>query len=148
MAPGGPGADGDVRAGRRPHGLRVVPAMTAEMGAALREMRKRNGMTLRDVAQGTGVHFTYLSKCENGAEEPGAKLITRLGSLYNEDMSHVGTLSGRSSTRLRAENTRLRELIREINAFAKAHHADQDPPVWLHGLIVDIPDMIEQAGLP
>jgi hypothetical protein len=41
-----------------------------------------------------------------------------------------------------------RDALREIGRFAKAHHGDEDPNVWLHALVVDIQDMVERATRP
>lgn len=39
----------------------------------------------------------------------------------------------------------LRKSLCEVKAFAEGHHADEESHVWLHGLTVDIPAMIESA---
>ncbi|MCA9037382.1 MAG: hypothetical protein KDA91_19735 [Planctomycetaceae bacterium] len=39
----------------------------------------------------------------------------------------------------------LRSAMQDIRAFAAAHHADQAGHVWLHGLTVDIPAMVDDA---
>lgn len=39
----------------------------------------------------------------------------------------------------------LRTALQEIKAFALAHHQDQRGHVFLHGLTVDIPAMIDDA---
>lgn len=50
----------------------------------LREMRKKNKLTLQQVQDKTGIHISYLSKLEIGkAKKPPYKLIERLKKLYS-----------------------------------------------------------------
>jgi hypothetical protein len=39
----------------------------------------------------------------------------------------------------------LENALRGISEFAQAHHARQEPHLWLHALVVDIPDHVETA---
>ena len=65
---------------------RVAEGLTVEaLAAALRDARKRSGMTLRDASRFVEVHFSYLSKVENGHERPGDYLVMRLCNLYGTD---------------------------------------------------------------
>ena len=52
--------------------------MTAEaFGEYLRGLRKRAGLSQRDLAQRAGIDFTYLSKIENGRVDPPAEETMR-----------------------------------------------------------------------
>lgn len=51
---------------------------TAELGDAVRRRREEKGLSLRDVAQETGVSASTLSRIENGAGKPDADNIARL----------------------------------------------------------------------
>ena len=42
------------------------------------------------------------------------------------------------------ENRRLRQALNDVKTYAAGHHADEESCVWLHGLTIDIPTMIEQ----
>ena len=46
---------------------------------------------------------------------------------------------------LRAENERLREALTYVGEFARAHHHQQPAHVHLHGLTIDIPEVVERA---
>ena len=62
-------------------------------GAKLRELRQEKGMTLRELAEATGVDFTYLSKIENDRLDylPGAETIRDLaGALKVDAMDLLG----------------------------------------------------------
>lgn|SRR3989338_555750 len=46
------------------------------LGANIRRLRKENRLTLEQLDQLTGLHYTYLAKIERGSKEPS------LGALY------------------------------------------------------------------
>ncbi len=53
--------------------------MTAEaFGEYLRGLRKRAGLSQRELAQRAGIDFTYLSKIENGRVDPPAEETMRV----------------------------------------------------------------------
>lgn len=57
------------------------------IGTAIRQHRKHQGLTLREVAERAGVDFTYLSKIENEKPgfEPGADTIRALATALDVD---------------------------------------------------------------
>jgi len=50
------------------------------LGVAVREVRKTQGLTQKQVADRAGVHVTYLSDIERGARNPSWKAIAALAS--------------------------------------------------------------------
>lgn len=58
-----------------------------DFGGKLRELRRKNGLTLRTLAKRVGVDFTYLSKIENGKSGflPGAETIRALAGVLETD---------------------------------------------------------------
>jgi transcriptional regulator with XRE-family HTH domain len=58
----------------------------------LRALRVSHGMTLRDVQDKTGVHFSYLSRLERGqAPVPRYSVVAKLADLYGvstEELMH------------------------------------------------------------
>jgi len=66
---------------------------TEELGGAIRRRRQELGLSLRDVADKTGVSASTLSRIENGTGKPDADNIARLTSWLNMPMERV--LSGR-----------------------------------------------------
>jgi transcriptional regulator with XRE-family HTH domain len=61
--------------------------MPAGFGAKVRELRQKNGLTLRALAEAAGVDFTYLSKIENERVEysPGVDTIRDLARALGVD---------------------------------------------------------------
>lgn len=68
---------------------------TIELGRAIKRKREESGMSLRDVADKTGVSASTLSRIENGTGKPDADNIARLTAWLNMPMERV--MSGRAS---------------------------------------------------
>src|SRR5256885_271829 len=66
---------------------------TAELGNAVRRRREQQGLSLRDVADKTGVSASTLSRIENGTGKPDADNIARLTAWLDVPMERI--LSGR-----------------------------------------------------
>jgi transcriptional regulator with XRE-family HTH domain len=89
-------------------------------GTQLRELRKKAGLTLRELAEKVNVNFTYLSKIENGAlPPPSEKVIRHLAEVLDYDKDELLALAGiipsdiaeilkdrKARERLRAEQAR------------------------------------------
>ena len=60
--------------------------MTKQFGGRLRELRKRAGMTQRELADKVNVSFTYISKIEKGvATHPSKSVVLKLAEVLNVD---------------------------------------------------------------
>src|SRR5436189_4451506 len=66
---------------------------TSELGNAVRRRREERGLSLRDVADVTGVSASTLSRIENGTGKPDADNIARLTSWLDVPMERI--LGGR-----------------------------------------------------
>src|SRR5215475_2641827 len=62
---------------------------TEELGSAVRRRREQQNLSLRDVADQTGVSASTLSRIENGTGKPDADNIARLTSWLNMPMERV-----------------------------------------------------------
>ena len=62
---------------------------TSELGNAVRRRREEQGLSLRDVADKTGVSASTLSRIENGTGKPDADNIARLASWLNMPIERV-----------------------------------------------------------
>ena len=62
---------------------------TIELGRAIRRRREELNMSLRDVADETGVSASTLSRIENGTGKPDADNIARLTTWLNVPMERV-----------------------------------------------------------
>src|SRR5713101_7258376 len=62
---------------------------TAELGDAVRRRREQQGLSLRDVADKTGVSASTLSRIENGTGKPDADNIARLASWLDMPIERV-----------------------------------------------------------
>ena len=59
--------------------------MSPHVGAMIRETRQARGITLRQLASQVGIHFTHLSKIENGKDQIGRKSLTRIAEELGVD---------------------------------------------------------------
>ncbi|HKC63632.1 MAG TPA: helix-turn-helix transcriptional regulator [Pyrinomonadaceae bacterium] len=66
---------------------------TVELGRAIRRKREEAGLSLRDVADETGVSASTLSRIENGTGKPDADNIARLTAWLNVPVERI--MSGR-----------------------------------------------------
>src|ERR671917_570955 len=80
---------------RRPKMAEKSLVNTVELGRAIRRKREEQGLSLRDVADETGVSASTLSRIENGTGKPDADNIARLTAWLNVPMERI--MSGRSS---------------------------------------------------
>src|SRR6185503_6399343 len=62
---------------------------TAELGSAIRRRREQQGLSLRDVADVTGVSASTLSRIENGTGKPDADNIARLAGWLDMPIERV-----------------------------------------------------------
>ncbi len=62
---------------------------TTELGGAVRRRREQQGLSLRDVADLTGVSASTLSRIENGTGKPDADNIARLASWLDMPIERV-----------------------------------------------------------
>jgi transcriptional regulator with XRE-family HTH domain len=62
---------------------------TSELGDAVRRRREQQGMSLRDVADETGVSASTLSRIENGTGKPDADNIARLAAWLDMPIERV-----------------------------------------------------------
>ena len=62
---------------------------TGELGRAIRRKREDLGLSLRDVADETGVSASTLSRIENGTGKPDADNIARLTAWLNVPMERI-----------------------------------------------------------
>ncbi len=62
---------------------------TSELGDSMRRRREQQGMSLRDVAEETGVSASTLSRIENGTGKPDADNIARLAAWLDMPIERV-----------------------------------------------------------
>jgi len=71
---------------------------TSELGGAVRRRREQQSLSLRDVADLTGVSASTLSRIENGTGKPDADNIARLASWLDMPIERVMHHGHRSPT--------------------------------------------------
>lgn len=53
-----------------------------QLGAKVRALRKQRGLTLREVADVVGVHYTHIQKIEAGRKRPSSDMILKFAQLF------------------------------------------------------------------
>jgi transcriptional regulator with XRE-family HTH domain len=87
-----------------------------KFGTKLRELRKKAGLSLRDLASDVNVDYSYLSKIENGVlPPPSEKVILQLAESLKADKDDLLTLAGRIPPDI-AEILQNRETIKHLRA--------------------------------
>jgi transcriptional regulator with XRE-family HTH domain len=72
----------------------IAPTTTA-LGLAVRELRKRNGLSQEELALASGLHPTYLSGIERGLRNPTWRSLGRICEALKVPMSELAALSER-----------------------------------------------------
>ena len=92
---------------------------TMEFGQHLRELRKQNNLSQRDLATQIGIDFTYLSKIEGGRLDPPSEtIIRRIARVLHADEDELINLAGKVPKELKAvleESPQAVELLRVLS---------------------------------
>lgn len=82
----------------------------------VKELRKRHGYTQEDVSLKLGVHFTYISKIENGKLPfvPSRGLINNLEQLFDTEPGELMRLAGMYDARYLQMLMQSRPLINDL----------------------------------
>ncbi len=60
-----------------------------DLGRRLRELRRNRALSLYQVADRLGVHFSTIGKYERGVRQPGVAVLRRLAGLYEVDLAEL-----------------------------------------------------------
>lgn len=71
------------------------PTNSAQLGAAIRILRKSRGMTIEGLAGDAGIHWTHLSRIENGRRRPTWEVVVALAAALEVDMGELASLAAR-----------------------------------------------------
>jgi transcriptional regulator with XRE-family HTH domain len=94
----------------------IIMESNQKFGARLRELRKKAGLSLRELAAIVNIDFTYLSKIENGVlPPPSEKVILHLAESLGADKDDLLMLAGRIPPDI-AEILKNRETIKRLRA--------------------------------
>jgi transcriptional regulator with XRE-family HTH domain len=79
---------------------RPSPIDPAQVGDIIKRMRKQHGLSLRDVAQASGLSTSFLSSVERGESDIAVGRLARVAECFDHD---VGSLLGYSSRKARPQ---------------------------------------------
>jgi transcriptional regulator with XRE-family HTH domain len=93
-------------------------------GEKVRAARKAKALDLRTLAEKVGVHFTYLSKVENGrldfGDAPGEQLIRRLAETLDLDTDELLLLARKIPEAIRQRVLERPDAFRQLAALDDA----------------------------
>ncbi|MEY4188018.1 MAG: hypothetical protein RIT02_3052 [Planctomycetota bacterium] len=69
--------------------------MRGGIGAVIRQLRQSRGLTLRQLAVQLEIHFSHLSKIENGRDQPGRAVLNRVAQVLQVDLDVLLGEAGR-----------------------------------------------------
>lgn len=67
----------------------LVNAVLNSVGTRLRDLRRRQGATLAEVAAETGISTSTLSRLESGTRKPNLELLLPLSRVYRVSLDHL-----------------------------------------------------------
>ncbi|MGB0154576.1 MAG: helix-turn-helix domain-containing protein [Verrucomicrobiales bacterium] len=85
--------------------------MDEVISVKLRLLREKNGWTLKEAEEASGVHLSYISAIENGRRKAGPETLTKLAEAYQPQRAH----------KLRAELMSLRADQRKTEKFLQGY---------------------------
>jgi XRE family transcriptional regulator, regulator of sulfur utilization len=70
-----------------------VPSTPAQLGVAIARLRGARGMTIEALAAEAGIHFTYLSRIENGTANPTWGVVGSLAKALGVEIAELDQLA-------------------------------------------------------
>jgi transcriptional regulator with XRE-family HTH domain len=99
----------------------------SSFGTRIQDLRRKKGLTQRQVAAKLGIDFTYLSKIENDrGEPPGEETVRRLAKLYGVDPEELLAVAGKIPTELRDMAIQNRDFAQLLRRLPKLSTKDLD----------------------
>lgn len=71
----------------------VPPPTSAQLGFAIRELRVSRELSIEDLASGAGIHWTSVSRIENGRQNPTWDAVARIAAALEVEMSDLARLA-------------------------------------------------------
>lgn len=69
------------------------PPTNAQLGLAVRTLRKARGLSLEELAPRAGIHWTYLSGIERGRKNPSWKVVGSLAEQLDVGVDDLARLA-------------------------------------------------------
>ncbi len=107
--------------------------MGMTFGERIRELRKANDLSQRDLADKVGINFTYLSKIENGkldfAQFPSEETIRNLAQALGADEDELLLLAQKIPDAIRQKVMRRPDVFRKIASLDDKSLDDLDKTI-------------------
>lgn len=106
----------------------MFPAM--QLPDKIKELRKKAGLSQQDLADRVGIHLTYLSRLENGHNEPSIEVIRKLMEVFEVSADYLlnndnDSFEVQIKDKTLAERIRLVDTLDQKNREALAQIIDE-----------------------
>jgi len=79
----------------------MPPPNAAQLGAAIRRLRKAAGLSIEALGAKSDVHWTSISEIENRKRNPGWETVVKLAAALGVDMGDLARLAAKQPRRPR-----------------------------------------------
>jgi len=62
--------------------LQFIYMKNTKVGILLQDYRRKKYLSVRQAAESIGIHYTYLSRAENGISEPSEDVLEKISTFY------------------------------------------------------------------
>ena len=87
----------------------------------LRNIRKENGMTMKDLADQIGVSESAISQYENGKRQPGFETLKELSGIFNVSVDYLLDIDRDNEFTISKQERELLEIYKKAKQSDKAH---------------------------
>ena len=84
------------------------------LGSHIRKIRKSKGLTLKDLAEKSGLSIPYLSDIERGAVNPSLKTLQSIAKALELSLPEIVDFNSELEHRLICQNQQLRQMLENI----------------------------------
>lgn len=71
---------------------------SAQLGAAIRRLRSSRDLSIEDLAAEAGIHWTTVSRIENGRQNPGWEAVAGLATALGIEIGDLAKLAAEQPT--------------------------------------------------
>ena len=72
---------------------------SAQLGAAIRRLRSSRDLSIEDLAAAAEIHWTSVSRIENGRQNPGWEAVAKLAAALEVEIADLARLAAEESGR-------------------------------------------------
>lgn len=71
----------------------MPPPSTVQLGAAIRQLREKRGLSIEALAHSANLHWTYVSEIERGRRNPSWTVVCALADGLGVDLAELAAVA-------------------------------------------------------